>query len=336
MRRWIALVAAVLVAPAQAATAPAAAQAAPVNPVKALERQLRPGHGIQITETDRAYLARDIVTVRRTDILLFDRSGIAAVDVVRRATSTLPPGRDGRRVHVERTIAVGGKNYRSGSSLTGGLPVGKTWIRDSRRAGKWDALFGDQFLNVLEPVTLGFMLRTSTHRLPDRGGVQYRGTITWAQLLKVSRSFREQRSFTPPGKAARSKIRWRLWLDAAGLPARLVTEDTFGGLVDNTVNDIRYTGWGSRVVVTAPPAGRVIDERDIDYTPEPPAPLSIVVEGAKTDGPADTGARLSSADTGARLSPGPDAGRGEVIPDEGDGGAPAPRPASTVGPETRR
>ncbi|MEV8633348.1 hypothetical protein AB0395_16975 [Streptosporangium sp. NPDC051023] len=308
MRRSIAMVTAALLASALAVAAPATAQAAaPADPVKALQRQLRPGHGIQITETNRSHWKHGSVTVRRSDILQFDRSGIAAVDVVRRATSSPPLGKK-NPVNVQRTITVGGRNYHYDPSMNARLPKGKTWVRDSRENGKWSAVFGDQVLNVLEPATLGFMLRTSARRLPDRGGVQYRGTITWAQLFKVSRSFHEQWSFIPLGKAGRSKIKWRLWLDATGLPARLVTEDTFGGLVDNAVNDIRYTGWGSRVVVTAPPADRVIDELDVDYTPEPPTPLNVLIEGAGTTGSAD-----------ARLSPRPDAGREEVSP-EADGG----------------
>ncbi|GAA3137365.1 hypothetical protein [Streptosporangium carneum] len=302
MRRWIALVTAALLAPALVTTAPSAAQAAPVDPVKALRQQLRPGHGVQITETDRGYSGRSVTTARHRGVLQFDRSGIVAVDITRRASTTPSVGRG---VYMRRTIAVGGRNYHFEPSELDKLPEGRTWVRENWK-GPWDALNSDQILNVIDPVTLGYMLRTSALRLPERGGVQYRGTITWAQLHKVSRSFRELWRLGPLGKLGRSKIKWRLWLDTRGLPVRVLTEDTLGGFLDNSVNDIRYTGWGSLVTVTPPPADQVIDTRDVDYDAKPRTPLSVVIEGARTGGPADAGARLSL---------GSDAGREKTVPD---------------------
>lgn len=36
-------------------------------------------------------------------------------------------------------------------------------------------------------------------------------------------------------------------------------------MVDKASSDTRYTDWGSKVSITAPPADQVINEDDVDY-----------------------------------------------------------------------
>ncbi|MER7127627.1 hypothetical protein [Streptosporangium saharense] len=256
MRRWIAPLAAALLAPALTITAPTAAQAAPVDPVKALRQRLASGDGVHVTETGHAPLKDGTLIAHRTGALRLSPSGVAALDVVRRDTARSTSG-IGTQLRVERVITVGGRNYTSSPRFADRLPQGREWVTDTRGNTRWEVLLGDQALNALEPSTLALLLRTAKHRLPNGDGVQYRGTVTLARLYDASPSFRERRGHIPLGGTGKLSVRWRLWLDTRGLPARLVTEDPHGD------DDIRYTGWGSRIAVVAPPADQVVDARDL-------------------------------------------------------------------------
>jgi hypothetical protein len=63
-------------------------------------------------------------------------------------------------------------------------------------------------------------------------------------------------------------------VDGKGLVTRLVTDGAF----DDYASDTRYTGWGSKVTVTAPPADQIIDEDHVDYSTKPETPLNSVIE----------------------------------------------------------
>ncbi|MEV4382645.1 hypothetical protein [Streptosporangium sp. NPDC049644] len=287
MKRFVAglagIATAVLALPAYPTTAPAQAatvSSAAVDPVNALRQQFRTGRGVRFIETVRLAWKKDGTTVRRRGTLQFSPSGIIAADVVRRATSSRPLDED-NPVYVQHMINVDGKHYHCDvTPARAYLPAGKSWVRASidRPLQKWGTVFGDQVLNVFEPATLALLLRTSTHRLPDQGGTQYRGTITQAELRKASRSFRETTSFGPISAKERVKITWRLWVDGKGLVTRLVTSDAFADLVDDYASDTRYIDWRSTVTVTAPPADQVIDEDDVDYSTRPQTPLNSVIE----------------------------------------------------------
>ncbi|MFI6883863.1 hypothetical protein [Streptosporangium canum] len=273
-----------LVLPAHTMTAPAQAAAVSfraADPAHALRQHFRAGYGVQVTETIRFGTGKDGVTVRRKGVLQFGPSGIVAADFVRRVVSN-PPRKNDSPVNVQHMISVGGKYYHCDvAPADAHLPADKSWVRASidRPSQRWGAAFGDQLINVFEPAALKFLLRTSTHRLPGQGGTQYRGTITWAELYKVSRSFREQMVFLmSDSKWQRAKITWRLWVDGKGLVTRLVTSGAFDDLADDFASDTRYTGWGSTVTVTAPPADQVIDEDDVDYSTTSQTPLNSVIE----------------------------------------------------------
>ncbi|MFD0891431.1 hypothetical protein ACFQ08_43365, partial [Streptosporangium algeriense] len=209
---------------------------------------------VRIAETGHAPSASGTLTSNRTGVLRLSPSGLAGLDVVRRDVSRSVSG--GRtELRAERVITVGGRNYTSSPRFADRLPLGKVWVSDTRGNTRWEVLLGDQAVNALEPTTLGLLLRTAKHRLPYKGGVQYRGAVTLERLYDASPSFRERRGFTLPAETGRLSVKWRLWLDARGLPARLVTEDPHGE------DDIRYTGWGTGIVVTAPPADQVVDVR---------------------------------------------------------------------------
>ncbi|OUC98413.1 hypothetical protein [Streptosporangium minutum] len=285
MKRFIAglacATATALVPPAH--TLPAPAQASTVSfraadPANALRQQFRAGRGVRVTETVRLGMGKGTDSVRREGVLRFSPSGIVAADFVRRVTSS-PPRKNDSPIYVQHMISVGGKYYhRDVTPADDYLPEGKRWVRAGidRPSQKWGTAFGDQFINVFEPATLEFLLRTSTHRLPGQGGTQYRGTITEAELYKVSRSFRERTVFfAPDSKRQRAKITWRLWTDDSGLVTRLVTGHMYGYMFDDSSSDTRYSGWGSTVTVAPPPADQVVDEDDVDYSTRSETPRNV-------------------------------------------------------------
>ncbi|MFI7440781.1 hypothetical protein [Nonomuraea indica] len=260
----------VLTVPANMTTAQASVvSSSAVDQVNALRQQFRAGRGVRVAETVRLSLrAKRTVTVRRKGTLQFGPSGIVGAHFVRRAT-VRPPLEKSDPVNVRHMISVGETYYHfDATPADENLPEGKKWVRASahRPFQKWHAAFGDQDLNVLEPGTLALLLRSAARRLPDQGGVQYGGVIAQAELYKASRSFRDQRFlFEPGGKEGRLKIAWRLWVNRTGLVTRLVTSRGNDGMFHKASSDTRYTGWGSEVTITAPPADQVIDEADVDY-----------------------------------------------------------------------
>lgn len=213
-------VATVLTVPVNMTTAQASVISSPaVDPVNALRQQFRAGRGVRVTETVRlSWKAKQTVTVRRKGTLQFGPSGIVGADFVRRATAR-PPLEKADPVNVQHMITVGGTYYHFNvTPADDHLPEGKNWVRASRHRPhqRWSAAFGDQTVNVLEPGTLALLLRSSTHRLPNQGGVQYRGATSQADLYKASRSFRDQTYlFKPDSKEGRQKIAWRLWVNRA-------------------------------------------------------------------------------------------------------------------------
>nr|BFE85245.1 hypothetical protein GCM10020093_078460 [Planobispora longispora] len=80
----------------------------------------------------------------------------------------------------------------------------------------------------------------------------------------------------PVGSKSKGKVSWQLWTGRDGLLKRLITADTVGEGRDPLVkrSDTRYTGWGFRLVIAAPPADEVIDEADLlEYVRELNEPI---------------------------------------------------------------
>ncbi|MEV7005629.1 hypothetical protein [Streptosporangium sp. NPDC051022] len=282
MRRWIALVAAAVLAPALVTTPATAAPRTAPDPVKAVKHQFRPGHGVRITDSGHASLGKQRAIFRGKGVLQFGGSGVVAADLTERVT-TQPPPKDGVAVFSQRDIIVNGKGYTSGGVYADRLPEGKTWVRSNfATIGSGGT---EQYVNVFDPDILRLLTREANRTASGAGGFQYRGATTGAELYKASRILRGQPGGGADGEE-RTKIKWRLQLDGRGLPSRLVTESStefFGqGAMKLTV-DTRYTGWGSKVAITAPPADQVADFKDLDSELEPETPLNILVEGAKND-----------------------------------------------------
>ncbi|GII75584.1 hypothetical protein Sru01_05660 [Sphaerisporangium rufum] len=298
MRRWLALAATTLVAPAMALTVPAAAQAAPATartgaitaPVgagtgaaNALRRQFAKKTGITVHETARIRLDGEVLFSHRLGgRLRFAPTGVDAADVSIVAESG-GPGGDART----RVIMLDGHQYMKSSMYDGLLPEGRTWLRTpgADPAG----LAGDGLVDALRPEVLAAVLATadgkaSGGRVGGAPTTLLHGAISLKALGKVSPTARiYQRA------AGKKKITvpWKLWLGADRLPRRvqstftLPTRHKSPALSIST--DVTFTGWGGKVTVTAPPAYLTVDVQDLRYVPPPPPDFTTKIEGLVRD-----------------------------------------------------
>ncbi|SDH86649.1 hypothetical protein [Nonomuraea jiangxiensis] len=241
-------------------TATPALAAAPKDPVVAVKKQLVPGKGVKFTEriTQIAGRSREIVT-RSSGTLQFSKTGLAASDISGKfnfpATDQdeIPEGELGDMLKAitapERTIRIGTTSYLSGGIWASMLPEGKTWFKapNGPPAGI-TGVFGQPF-NVAEVATLKTLLKGAK---PVSGG--YAGKIKRGDAWKASRWMRASLPVKPSAKEAKGVISWRLTVNSAGLPTRLVSTFSLGDDVSVSV-DTRYTDWGSSVSIKPPAVG---------------------------------------------------------------------------------
>ncbi|MFC5818041.1 hypothetical protein [Nonomuraea harbinensis] len=252
MKRAIAALAG---AAALLAAAPAHATA-PADPVKVLQKRLAKGTGLKFTDTI-SYIDLEGTTaaLRRTGKLTLDRKGAAAVEV-RARTVKNDADHLGGIVDDERVIAVGKRTYVKGGILSRSAPEGKTWVKLPRASLGLGGRYS-QTINPAEPATLKALITSG-----EKSGRTYTGKISEAELWKISSWFRLSKVIKPTDPEV---LEYRLTLSAGELPQRLVT--TFpaasgpwrrshnGG---ETISvDTRYTGWGSKVRISAPARSQV-------------------------------------------------------------------------------
>ncbi|MEV0235680.1 hypothetical protein [Nonomuraea sp. NPDC050786] len=215
------------------------AQAA-VDPVKALKKQLVAGHGVKVSETDRATSSdhKTDATFRMTGVLEFGASGIVASDFTVRYVS--------RKRKADpmpmRWVSVGRDIYLQSTS---GLPEGKTWVHLDLRG----PLISFQPTDLSRPVVLKGLI---AHAKTAKAGV-YRGSITQEQVRRLN------------GKSG-TGFAYRLDIGPKGLPERLITDEkldfgTYGWMRDAVTT--RYTDWGTKVTIKAPPEEQVVDSKDL-------------------------------------------------------------------------
>ncbi|WP_219462526.1 hypothetical protein [Nonomuraea rhizosphaerae] len=260
--------------------AAAPAQAAPrTDPLTAVKKQFVAGKGVRFSERSNLGNGKvNVVFVRRTGAYQFSGSGVAASD----ATSKFNPAilavaeeseEDSEVVKVlktpERIVSVRGTTYASGGLFSQLLPEGKTWYKLGRIPfSGYTGIYG-QPLNITEPATLRALLKGAK---PVSGG--YAGKITVGSLRKISPSLRGNMMLgLPSKKTAKVALSWKLTVNAKGLPTRLVTKYPLDaiepGLKATISVDTRFTGWGTRVSIAAPPADQVTSElKDSEGTDE--------------------------------------------------------------------
>ncbi|GIH62792.1 hypothetical protein [Microbispora siamensis] len=279
MRRCTALAVAVLITSASVAAGPAAvAQGGPPDPVDALKRQFREEHGVRTSETARVFFgAKSRSAFRISGRVQFGPSGVVAVDLTWRDVpepGNGPGGKPSEKAPSYRVIRVGKDVYYDVAQYPGPVPDGKKWIRRNHAAGMTRYLApaaGLQPVNVYDPSVLKAVLKRS-RSTPVSGGRLYQGTMSHKEMGRVTKGRYVDPFSGLSARKSKGKISWRLWTGRDGLVARLVTTDTLGAAKTSVFarTDTRYTGWGCRLVITAPPADEVVEQDDLaGYVPEP-------------------------------------------------------------------
>ncbi|MGJ6966774.1 hypothetical protein ACSDR0_33155 [Streptosporangium sp. G11] len=243
--------------------APAQAQVAPADPVKALKSQFVAGKGVKFT--DRTTMIEDgegKPYLRRTGSFQFGRGGIVASDISSKdagpADDPLDPPASAR------TIRIGTTSYSQGGTYRDKMPRGKSWYKDpDGMTGDVDGWFS-QLVNVAEPATLTSLLKGA-----KKTPTSYSGTTTFGRLAKVSPWFR---ATLPLRSSDKTVVTFKLTVDRNRLPQRLTTSFPVTGIFDSagwegkTISvETRFTGWGARVSIKAPPANKVttkLEDRD--------------------------------------------------------------------------
>lgn len=282
MKRWVALLGALLAV--SVAAVPAEAQAGPPDPVQALKRQFRPERGVHIAEVTRMVFKNgQSLRFRVNGRVQFGPSGRVASDATLRLVID-PPLRklfEGEEEEgLQETIVVGGHRYISHSLDTERLPDGKTWVRLGH--GGTENAASLQTIDVLEPAVLKAMLGGAKAK-PVSGGFFYQGAVGYGQLAKSSKNPSEAVLRGTLSGGSDRKIAWRLWTDGTGLPTRLMTTEATWWDSNNSTpvtnrTDTRYSEWGSHVVVVAPPADQVADEKELSSDPfDLPEPKELLI-----------------------------------------------------------
>ncbi|MER6943486.1 hypothetical protein ABT294_05615 [Nonomuraea sp. NPDC000554] len=257
-----------------------AAPAASADPVKALKKQFVAGQGVKLTSTTTSRIGREqYAGDLKEGVIAFDANGVAGAQVTR--TPALSPEMrkrleklaeknndigDTAQLLTERIylVSAGNRLYANGGLISSLLPDGKLWV--GWPGTPISAAGADQIINVFEPDTLKTLLATAKGKTKGKSGDQYRGSITFAQLYKLSPDFRKLTGAKPTGTSAKDAISWRLTLDAQKLVKRIAiswSTKVTKKITLNVSTETRYSDWGSAITVTAPPAEQVVDFKDL-------------------------------------------------------------------------
>lgn len=285
MKRYIAGLAcaatAMLGVPALASTAHAQA----ADPINALKKQFKSGLGVAYVDTTKTRASYgSAVMAQRKGVFQFGASGINASDQTTKlrlkvsdvaAISEDMSEEEAKALtglaNPERVIRVKNTSYVSGGVLGQFLPDDKTWLKMPGVLGYTGRL--GQLVNPAEPATLKALLARAAIKRPTA----YSGKITFGELYRVSPWFRAGVVIAPTGKQAKTVVRWKLVLGSDLLARKLTTSysaDALGAEKGMTLSvETRYTGWGSKVTVKAPPADQIAQLDDLDEGAEAPTQL---------------------------------------------------------------
>ncbi|WP_214106008.1 hypothetical protein [Acrocarpospora catenulata] len=270
MRRWVALAAAALLA-VSVTPGTATAQAAPPHPLQAIKKQLHSGHGVRLAELSWVTIKKERVTVLRSfsDLQLSPR-GVVGYDL----SVKLEPLEDEGPAYDALVSAnmldqvqithAGGATYMIGDFDSRPLPTGKSWIRLTTPLPD---MYTNQSVDLFNPRIRTALLRGKTGKAVSGGGRLYQGVVTSARLekLRTGKTIKDK-----------SKVLWRLWTDAKGLPLRLRSTYFLDleFLKAEVSTETRFRDWGVPMVITPPPASQVVNESELPpFTFELPADL---------------------------------------------------------------
>ncbi|MFC5815583.1 hypothetical protein [Nonomuraea harbinensis] len=231
----------------------APAQAAPANPVKTLKQQFKPGHGVRVSETVRSFNDGKAAGVTRTTGKLeFGKSAVVGADLSNRYKS--PRGKQGDPflsiLGATRTISAGGSTYMQGGLFADELPEGKKWIR-YEGATTYQT---NQLVDIFNPKVLKGLVSKAKNVKGD-----YKGTTTLKHLASLQ-------GVQLSGTFAKVKVNYLIDTNGKGLITRVVSDWTLDyGIMgrSRSVTESRYTAWGAKVKITAPPKSQWIDSADL-------------------------------------------------------------------------
>ncbi|MEU8382685.1 hypothetical protein, partial [Streptosporangium sp. NPDC048865] len=288
MKRYIAGLAcaatAMLGVPALASTAHAQA----ADPISALKKQFKNGRGVTYVDTTKGRTSSEsAVMAQRKGVFQFGASGINASDQttklriktsdIQAITENLSEEESKLLVGLtkpERVIRVKNTSYVSGGVFGQFLPEDKPWLKLPGFLGNTGRL--SQLVNPAEPATLRALLARATVKRPTA----YSGKITFGELYKVSPWFRAGVFVPPTAKQSKIVVQWKLVLGSDLLARRLTT--TYSGAAVSAAPGVsvtvetRYTGWGSKVTVKAPPADQIAKPDDLGEGVETDAPIPLL------------------------------------------------------------
>ncbi|MGI5485921.1 hypothetical protein [Microtetraspora malaysiensis] len=299
MRRIIATLASVgtaaLLAPAIAAPAYAQAQARPTDPVSALAKQFKVKRGVHMTSATKTSIGGMPGLKSRTEgDLQFGPSGIVASDLTTRNDfgNLFQDDEDLQGLNQPmRTITINKTAYISGGIFGDIIPSDKTWLRvPGASSASPDS---SQFVNVFDARSLRAVLATT--KAKGNGGTLdgtrttvYRGSITLKQLAAASPAMKKQLTGLD-AKSGKTMLNWKMWVGADQLVRRVTTAVTFTikskkmSFDMDLTGDTKFTKWGSKVSITAPPASEVATSADIDGSvPEVPTIITPGMMAAKS------------------------------------------------------
>ncbi|YCK32597.1 hypothetical protein ACNF49_00365 [Actinomadura sp. ATCC 39365] len=251
--------------PAQAAS-PATTQAAPADAVKALKAQLLPGKSVKIDQLSSITVDFSVddqamqvqVNTRTNGTLAFGKGKVAAADLRIRMSSrqgTEPP---------YRVVAEGRNAYVTNPGIVKALPAGRSWI-GSRTGERENAILR----MGVTPADLKFMLDNSSEVATG----EYQGTATLA-------AYRHDKS------AGEGSVEFHLYFDKNNLLSRAVVDstsssdgDAYRQMAFHT--DTKYSGWGAKAKITAPAAGKVVNEKKLT----PKTRRAVIKAGYPETGP---------------------------------------------------
>ncbi|MEU6714466.1 hypothetical protein ABZ897_23610 [Nonomuraea sp. NPDC046802] len=238
------------------------------DPVKSLRKQFAAGLGVRVSEENRTVVSgyKGAYPTRTTGVIGFGASSAADYDLTSRLKvspelkGTFDKKDEAKLFKPLRAVKVGPRTYVRGFEW-GTMPEGKSWVR-FQGDSVWGSYGqrGGQLVDVLDPRVLkAAITKATTHKAGE-----YRGTLTARDLYADPLAPSEART-----------ISYRLFLNRDRLPVRLVTEykyTTIGVDLDgkkvkesvHSVTDTRYSGWGTKVKVVAPPARQVVDFDDLE------------------------------------------------------------------------
>ncbi|MEU4536329.1 hypothetical protein AB0G15_15835 [Streptosporangium sp. NPDC023825] len=302
MKRYIAGLAcaatAALSVPALASTAHAQA----ADPVSALRSQLKSGNGVAFVDTVKIRSGKkSTLLADRKGELQLGPSGVEASDHTTQLRvegdlfafgteeNTFGPKDDDAEekseaqkdldrlfagmAEPERVVRVKKKAYIWGGAFGQFLPADRPWLAYPKDTFGLTGSLG-QFVNPAEPATLKALLARATVKRPTA----YSGKITFGELNKVSPWFRARQEIPLSKQQAKLTVSWRLFLNADRLPVRLTTSSLDFTDGPTTTIDTRYSGWGSKVTIEAPPADQISTVKELNerFAADTPIPLLTV------------------------------------------------------------